>query len=245
MATLVTTRSSGSSYLNRVELQNGCLSLGHSNTFIPSTLAGVCTDQDTGAINEEVLRKNLNLAISAYINRVNGCPCGDTSIHLYRGADTSEHLQVRNQLLTFLKGSKAAKDTLRQEHPQLFNEFQSVWDVRQHHLVHELPNQYIFLLLCCFRPDCAHPLCRKGQMGTLSTRYEGGPPITHLPLPVPDPDRPWGNSSCATCDGFCAGTEKEELWIACDVCDQWYCSSCEGLRSPPVTDIYVYAKCRQ
>ena len=222
MATLVTTRSSGSSYLNRVELQNGCLSLGHSNTFIPSTLAGVCTDQDTGAINEEVLRKNLNLAISAYINRVNGCPCGDTSIHLYRGADTSEHLQVRNQLLTFLKGSKAAKDTLRQEHP----------------------NQYIFLLLCCFRPDCAHPLCRKGQMGTLSTRYEGGP-ITHLPLPVPDPDRPWGNSSCATCDGFCAGTEKEELWIACDVCDQWYCSSCEGLRSPPVTDIYVYAKCRQ
>ena len=39
LATLVTTRSSGSSYLNRVELQNGCLSLGHANTFIPSTLA--------------------------------------------------------------------------------------------------------------------------------------------------------------------------------------------------------------
>lgn len=32
-ATLVTTRSSGSSYLNRVELQNGCLSLAHSNLF--------------------------------------------------------------------------------------------------------------------------------------------------------------------------------------------------------------------
>ena len=40
MATLVTTRCSGCSYLNRVELQNGCLSRGHSNTFIPSTLAG-------------------------------------------------------------------------------------------------------------------------------------------------------------------------------------------------------------
>ena len=40
VATLVTSRSSGSSYLNRVELQNGCLSLGHSNTFIPSTLEG-------------------------------------------------------------------------------------------------------------------------------------------------------------------------------------------------------------
>ena len=57
LVTLVTTRSSGSSYLNRVELQNGCLSLGHSNTFIPSTLAGVCTDPDTGAVNQEILRK--------------------------------------------------------------------------------------------------------------------------------------------------------------------------------------------
>ena len=40
LATLVTTRSSGSSYLNRVELQNGCLSRAHSNLFIPSTLNG-------------------------------------------------------------------------------------------------------------------------------------------------------------------------------------------------------------
>ena len=41
-ATLVTLRSSGSSYLNRVELQNGCLSLVHANLFIPSTLNGSC-----------------------------------------------------------------------------------------------------------------------------------------------------------------------------------------------------------
>ena len=56
-----------SSYLNRVELQNGCLSLGHANTFIPSTLGGACTDPNTGAVNEEVLRNNLNLAIAAYV----------------------------------------------------------------------------------------------------------------------------------------------------------------------------------
>ncbi len=37
IATLVTTRRSGSSYLNRVELQNGCISRAHSNLFIPST----------------------------------------------------------------------------------------------------------------------------------------------------------------------------------------------------------------
>ena len=52
VATLVTAHSSGSSYLNRVELQNGCLSLGHANTFIPSTLAGSCIDQNTGQVNE-------------------------------------------------------------------------------------------------------------------------------------------------------------------------------------------------
>ena len=39
--TLLTTRSSGDSFLNRVELQNGCLARGHSNLFIPSTLSGV------------------------------------------------------------------------------------------------------------------------------------------------------------------------------------------------------------
>ena len=42
IATLVTTRSSGSSYLNRVELLNGCLSQALSNLFIPSTLGGSC-----------------------------------------------------------------------------------------------------------------------------------------------------------------------------------------------------------
>lgn len=50
VATLVTTRCSGCSFLNRVELQNGCLSRGHSNTFIPSTLAGSCVDPKTGNI---------------------------------------------------------------------------------------------------------------------------------------------------------------------------------------------------
>ena len=38
MASLLSSRSSGSSYL--VELQNGCLSRGYANLFIPSTLGG-------------------------------------------------------------------------------------------------------------------------------------------------------------------------------------------------------------
>ena len=34
VCTLVTTRCSGSSYLNRVEMQNGCLAISHSNLFL-------------------------------------------------------------------------------------------------------------------------------------------------------------------------------------------------------------------
>ena len=38
--TCVTSRHSGGSYLNAVELMNGCLAVAHSNLFIPSTLGG-------------------------------------------------------------------------------------------------------------------------------------------------------------------------------------------------------------
>lgn len=106
VATLVTTRSSGSSYLNRVELQNGCLALGHSNTFIPSTMRGSCFDEETGTIDQAKLRESLEMAISAYVSRVDGCPCGDSSIKLFRGNDSQEN-QIKNEELSiFLKGSK-------------------------------------------------------------------------------------------------------------------------------------------
>lgn len=55
--TLVTTRSSGSSYLNRVELQNGCLTRAHSNLFIPSTLHGSPISTDTGKWMTPFLQK--------------------------------------------------------------------------------------------------------------------------------------------------------------------------------------------
>ena len=62
VVTLVTTRS-GSSYLNRVELQNGCLSLGHANTFIPSTIGGSCMDEATGKLDTEKVKRNLNFGL--------------------------------------------------------------------------------------------------------------------------------------------------------------------------------------
>ena len=49
-ATIVIVRCSGSNYLNRVELQNDCLALGHANLFIPSTLSGSNVDPTTGRV---------------------------------------------------------------------------------------------------------------------------------------------------------------------------------------------------
>ena len=63
VATLITTQSRGSSFLNRVQLQDGCLRLGHANCFIPSTLAGFCLNE--GKIEKEKLDRNLFLPIDA------------------------------------------------------------------------------------------------------------------------------------------------------------------------------------
>ena len=67
--TLISTRSSGSSYLNRVELQNGCLSQAHSNIFIPSTLRGSCTSE-SGVIDQVKLKQNLEAATDVCVTSV-------------------------------------------------------------------------------------------------------------------------------------------------------------------------------
>lgn len=65
LCTVVTARFRGGSYLNKIELQNGCLALGHSNVFIPSTALGSNEDKTT---NQEKLKQNLDTAVDAYIN---------------------------------------------------------------------------------------------------------------------------------------------------------------------------------
>lgn len=159
VATLVTTRSSGSSYLNRVELQNGCLSLGHSNTFIPSTLAGSCIDKETG---NDKLKENLHLAMDAYISRVDGCPCGESVINLYKGCESQEYHSITPDLEVFLRGSKKQKSVLRAQKPSLYSHFQKVWKIRNEHMVQGLPPAYIFFLKCCYKVDCEHPVCISG-----------------------------------------------------------------------------------
>ena len=68
LVTMLSSRSSGSSYLNRVELQNGCLAQGHSNIFIPSTLNGACFNEETGKVDQDKLRANMESAMDVYIS---------------------------------------------------------------------------------------------------------------------------------------------------------------------------------
>lgn len=160
--TMVTTRCSGDSYLNRVELQNGCLSKGHSNTFIPSTLCGSPFSED-GGIDEAKYKANMSATLDQYIERVDGTSCMKTRIHLSRGAEDHIFVKRRPQLLVFLKGSKKDKEDLKQKKPTLYNYFSEIWQVRNNHVDESLPLNYVFMLKCCGRKGCPHPLCLKGK----------------------------------------------------------------------------------
>ncbi|CAB4038298.1 Chromatin modification-related YNG2, partial [Paramuricea clavata] len=146
--TLVTTRCIGDSYLNRVELQNGCLSRGHSNTFIPSTLHGVPYSEN-GEFDKKLHGKNMSAALDQYISRVDGTPCMKTVIHLARGAENHDFVSRRSKLMVFIKGNKTEKQNLQKEDPTLFKYFSEIWKVRDNHMDKSLPEKYVFMLRCC------------------------------------------------------------------------------------------------
>ena len=167
--------------MNRVELQNGCLSRGHSNTFLPSTIAGTSLNPSTRKLSKEKVKENLLLAIDAYISRVDGCPCGNTTIKLYKGPDSTIRQRMRSKLTVFLKGSNKKKE-LRSSDPELFQYFSEVWSIRNSHMVYGLPSQYVFYLVCCYDKECLHPLCKLGHTPVTPTWYPGGLMLTHLYL---------------------------------------------------------------
>jgi len=63
-------------------------------------------DKKTGKINKEKCVENMNLATDVYINRVNKCPCGDSVIHLYHGADSHLQQDTRKYFLQYVKGTE-------------------------------------------------------------------------------------------------------------------------------------------
>ena len=82
---VVTTIRSGVSYLNRVGLLNGCLSVSHSNLFIPSSLGGPCYNAQ--GLDKEQPARNLDIATDVYIKKANSSPCAKQPIQLFKGAD--------------------------------------------------------------------------------------------------------------------------------------------------------------
>ena len=47
---------------------------------------------------------------------------------------------------------------------------------------------------------------------------------------------------CASC-GVDYASDTGQFWIACDLCEQWYCASCEGLTEEPTTETYLCSSC--
>ena len=58
-----------------------------------------------------------------------------------------------------------------------------------------LPAQYIFMLACCYKPECCHVKC-KAKPTSPCKWYSEGPTVTMLPLPTVDEERPWGGTTC-------------------------------------------------
>ena len=69
-------------------------------------LNGSCFDPQTGKLDQERLRKNMDQATDIYISQVNGSPCGDTVIHLFKGADGAYNQELRKDFLIYMKGTK-------------------------------------------------------------------------------------------------------------------------------------------
>lgn len=185
VATLVTSRHSGGSYLNRVELMNGGLSQAHSNLFIPSTLSG--SNFGPAGLDQAKLKENLELATEVYIDRVQGASCCGSPVQLFKGAVAD--MTRRQHLLTFLKGSKKAKQELQADDPELYKCFEDIWNVRNRHMNKSVPPNYIFHLTLCGEPECIHPRCKRGETSSVTKWYQDGPSVTWLPIPVPDPKR--------------------------------------------------------
>ena len=121
------------------------------------------------------------MALDIYIQRVDKCSFGDTFIKLFKGPNSKDYQELRAKLLVYLKGSKKAKTSLQ---TATFAWFQEVWDIRCNHLVPHLPKHYILYLLCCFKKECTHPLCKSGSTFThILLWYTGRPYIYHLAIP--------------------------------------------------------------
>ena len=108
------------------------------------------------------------------------------------------------KLLTFLRGTKKERKALKQREAILYSYFEEVWDVRCRHMVKNLPEQYVCMLVPCFQKGCPHLKCQAGEDQVGLKWFPNGSSVEYFPIPIPDPNRPWG-ADCSTCKGTSAG----------------------------------------
>ena len=230
--TLVTTRSSGDSFLNRAELQNGGLSRGHANLFIPSTLYGKPYDEE-GQFDEAKHHANMEAALNQY----NTYACMGTTIKLYRGSTGHDFLDRRSHRLAFLQGRGREKEKLKRENAQEYKYFEIVWKVWQDHLDRNLPSIYTFFLRCCSKENCAHPLCQAN-----SQCHDTPEPRRVNPVSSKDSSK----------ELFCICQQPDSTFmICCDQCGEWFHGDCisiteaEGDRMGEDDIYFICNQCQQ
>ena len=159
----------------------------------------------SGDFDAEKFKDNIRSAIDNYISVVDDTDAMGTKIKLYKGVEGSSYLVRRPHLLTFLKGSKAAKNELQVKQPFMYNYFQSIWKLRTNHMVtSDIPVKYAFVLGCCGDAQCIHPLCAGGNLSPMEW-YPGGPTIKDtLPIPVISHTR-------CNCKGNCGGHYRRDI----------------------------------
>ena len=123
----------------------------------------------------------MDQAAEIYISRCNHAPCGDTVIHLFKGADSSANQQLASDVLVYIERTASQKNFLKQNKPERWTFIEEVWDVRARHMTLGLPSQYVFLLKCCSASDCSHLLCQ--QSITLPLWFPGGPGLLWIISP--------------------------------------------------------------
>ena len=58
----------------------------------------------------------------------------------------------------------------------------------------------VFPLNCCYQDTCPHTLCQQGKPPESREVWcEGGPPLSFIPLPMKNEQRPYGWADCQKC----------------------------------------------
>ena len=126
-----------------------------------------------------------------------GVQVGDSVIHLYCGADSTEQQEVHvcEKLLAFLKGPNYSKSALhvRDQEPTLFAHFQLIWKIRDNQMVPDLPSYVFFSSAVTNRVVLIHDARLAGYIPFRRCRFvaaASSPPFRRLPFHHQDTSSP-------------------------------------------------------